>query len=517
MKRFRLFLALLLATAGPVFMFWLMHHGINYQDEPYMMLNAAEYAHTPLAPLSTWMGHLWSMVFGYNLLNLRILSAIYISLSMALPCILLYRRTRCADISLALFGIGCAWLALVPSKSFLWGWDSLSTLMLVNASCLCISYLHRPTISKAVLLGLCMALAVMARVPNVAGVGVVLAVLIHSAPQGQKLRFPLTFLMPFCAAIIICLLVIYGSISGYIDAMSENMISGHGVDYLLAGYARTAMALVLFSCYVGAILMIAVMLPTWFAAGVVTLALALVSQLPEFPFFATPCYLSLGLLTVGLIYMRRNIALVLCLAAMALCATAGSDLGLEKTITLQFIPLLISEAMPNSRRPLIMTTAATFAITLWASIPVQAEASFEDCGFGHTTELVTDTPYAGIYTTPERKSEIQQLDSIISSWELSGGEVLVIGDCYHFGAQLLSRAPRPAPIRHVYLIDYTTYVPTVDSLLQAADRHNQLVIATRPFDWRYPESATDRFPSLSSRPAISTLQFDVFYPMNSGI
>lgn len=409
------------------------------------MLNTEDYAQTPLAPLSMWIGHLWSGIFGYNLLNLRILSAIYIALSMVLPCVLLYRRTQMADISLALFGIGCAWLALVPSKSFLWGWDSLSTLILMATTCLCISYLHRASIAKTVMLGLCAAMAVLARVPNVVAAAVVLALIAYSTPRGQKLKASLIFSVVLLVALIACVIAFYGSIQAYIDTLTANTISGHSVGYLFDGYLRTTTAWMQFTCLVGAILIFATIFPTIPAVGAVTILLALVTNLPEFPFFATPCYMSLGLLTCALIYVRPHRAVVIFLAAMAISATAGSDLGLEKTITLQMLPLVLSLLAPEQRKPLILTTLATFTIALWTNLPVQAESSFEDRGFLRTTSLVTTTPYSGIYTTPERNSEIQQLDSIIAAWERTGGRVLVIGDCFHYGAQLLSQTPQPHP------------------------------------------------------------------------
>ncbi len=515
MKRFRFFLSLLLAAAGPVFMFRLMRHGINYQDEPYQMLNALEYTSTPLAPLSAWVGHLWSLAFGYNLLSFRAFAAITAVLAMALPCVMLYRRTGKPDLSLATFGCGCAWLALVPAKSFLYGWDNLSTLAIVAAACLCVSYLSRATIARSILIGLCCGVAVGARIPNIAVVAVAGTIVVYFAPDGRKTCHFLAFAGACALCVAAWVIAIHASVSNYAGCLSSNIITGHNLLYLLHGYEHTIQIAVQFTCYAGAIVILACIVHGWGAMIVAATVLALGSRMPDFPAFYTPGFLSLGLLAAALVYLRKHKSPVIIISSFALCATAGSDLGLEKVITVQFIPVLFAVSTLRQRDVLLRASAVISAICFYASIQIQAETSFEDPGFRHTTVRVDSTPFSGICTTPERAAEIQELERIISSWQAKGGEVLVIGDCFHFAPQLIALTPRPAPIRHVYLIDYTTYVPVVDSLLQKANRLNQLVIATRPFDWRYPESATQRFPSLLCRRAVSTPQFDVFYPTDS--
>lgn len=516
MKPLRLALSLLLAVAGVGAMLWLMRHGINYQDEPYQMLNAAEYLHSPMAPLSAWLGHAWSSLFGFTLLNFRILAVICAILSVAVPSAFLYRRTRMSNLSIAVFGAGTLWLALVPAKSYLYGWDSLSTLLLVVVMLLCVSYLQRPSAKLATLLGIAVALATLARIPNVAAIPVVAAAILlgRGSAKNKALRLA-AFLAVFAAVGLACLTAIYCSPSAYFASFGENVISGHSFPYLVDGYLRTLIPALRFSALALAILLCAKVFPGIGSMAVVAIVLAFGATLPSFPLATTANFLSLGLLTAVIILSDVRAAKVVLIVLLSLCATAGSDMGFEKVITIQAVVILAALSGSKTRRAVFLGGSVMLALSLWVEIPAQRELAFEDKGFARTTVRVASTPFAGVFTTSEKATEIQAIDSLVVSWHDRGGRVLVVGDCFRFAADLISGEPRFPATRHVYLLDSPEYFSEVSDALSATGPSAKplMVIASRPFDWRFPDiEAHDRFPVLRSCRRTLTDSFTIYYP-----
>lgn len=515
MKALRVILALITALCGAALPLWLMRHGINYQDEPYQMLNAAEYLHSPLAPLTAWSGHLWSSWFGFNLLAFRTFAVICMLLSVAIPAGYMYRCTRRADVSLAAFGIASLWLAMMPAKGYLYSWDCLSWLFIVAIMVLCVSYLRQPGAGKAVWIGVGVALAALARVPNAVCLAVALPVVAVYAPKGRKIRYSLLSAGAFAFVAIICIFGIYGSPVAYIESLRENIITGHGLRYLLEGYERSYRGLLQFSAFAGAILLATRMAPGVGSMAVLCVTLIPGCTLPTFPLATTSMFMSIGLLVAALVLSRVGWRVGIIVGALAFCATVGSDLGFEKIITLQAVILLGALCHPRRRKAGMLGAAVMLVLVMMTEIPAQKERGFEDAGFGHTSALVTSTPFAGVFTTPERAAEISRLDSVITDWHTRGGEVLVLGDCFHYAVDLISGEPRPASLRHVYLIDYQNYYSKVQKLIETRtpDSPPLLIITSRPLDWRYPDVSTAaRLPILTDLPTLPpTPSFDLFF------
>lgn len=488
----RLIFAGLIAIAGVAMPLWLMRHGINYQDEPYQMLNAAEYGSTPFAPGSALAGYIWSSIFGFNLLSFRVLSVICMLGSMAIPAIYLYRRGGGLSTALAVFGVGAMWITLIPAKGYLYSWDSLSTLCLSATAVASLSYANRPSMAKAVAIGCLAALATLARVPDAAVILVGIFVVTKFAPKEHRRTYLPICILVFIITFGLIALIIFLSQGQPPGSLPDNIITGHSTDMLLAGYERTFIPAVEFSILSCTVVLCMRLLPNWVAAFLLTAALIAGCQLPIFPLATTANFLSIGLLVASLIiyrYPRWSAAIVV---MIALCATCGSDMGFEKVITLQSVILLSAELSPERRKSLLLAGGVMYAVVAWVEVPAQGERTFEDQGFCHTTHLVTSTPFAGVYTTEERAGEITKIDSIAKDWQARGGDILVIGDCFRYGANLAGGVHRLPAIRHAYLIDTNEYFRSVNSYINAhvnpnnSPQHELMVISSRPFDWRQP-------------------------------
>lgn len=515
MKALRLILSSLLAIAGVVVPFWLMHHGINYQDEPYQMLNALEWAETPVAPLSALAGWLWSKAFGFTLLAFRSFAVICTLLSVALAAAVLYRRTHRLDYTLAAFGAGALALAWVPSKCYLYGWDSLSILLVTAVMVAIAAYMRRPSWIRACGLGFLAALATLSRLPDAAVMLPALAAIIVSGNARKRLT---VCIGTYAIVLIFCICAIYGTPGAYFTSLSENMISGHDLAYIMQGYQRTLSATLHFTLLAGGIVMFFRILSSLGAFVIACIVLLSGLVFPPYPLATVANFLSLGCLLAFSAYCtvsgkKQSNILVAVVLVTAFCATVGSDMGFEKVITVQAVILLIAEAPDRVRRSLMLAAATMFVIVLRVEVPRQRERTFEDKGYGYTATQVTVSPFRGVYTTKLKAFEAEYLQSVTDEWQKQGGEVVVLGDCFHYAVDLIAGHKRPDKLRHYYLIDNPGYFAEAAKLIPEATVGNVMVITSRPFDWRYSGiEATDHFPALRRYRATYTPCFTIYTP-----
>ncbi len=505
----QLALSLMLAAAGPALLLWLMRHGVNYQDEPYQMLNALEWRCVPLAPLSAWVGNAWASIFGFTLISMRSLAVDCALASAAAASAWFYVRRQSLSGALALFGFTTAIFALSPWLSYLYGWDCLSTLSLVLLAIALLEYLRHPGIVMAIVIGAILGLASLMRLPNaVAALPCVIVVAWTGNRRWSRVGAMLTVAI---SVTLVLILIMYGSVGEYLAVLRSNIITGHTFAELLAGYGiglteylrigALVAALFAASCLVGRIFAPAVM---WTLAAAIGVAAGMMIP-SEFVWPGVVAHAaSLWCLVAALIMIRRPGAVVFAIASMALVATAGADMGLTKVMSAPMLALALAYAAPVDLRRFAPALAAVLAMCAVAELRSQSVRSFEDEGYGHTTVLLSSTPLAGVCTTPERAAEIQTLDSLITAVHAQGGEVVAAGDCYRYAIDLLSRRPRPAAMRHAYLIDYPTYIPALMQVLAEAPQVS-VVIATRPFDWRSTLPASNPASQVPDTAAITAL------------
>lgn len=115
--------ALLMIVAGLLLPYiGLGHIGSILGDECYQALCVRSYENAPLAMLSFYTGHVWTTIFGEGILQLRVLMVLCYQISVALPCIYLYRVSRRPLLSAFMFmmlSVGSRMTVLQ-----LYGWDA---------------------------------------------------------------------------------------------------------------------------------------------------------------------------------------------------------------------------------------------------------------------------------------------------------------------------------------------------------------------------------------------------------
>ena len=504
------------ACAGPALMLWLMRHGVNYQDEPYQMLNALEWRSAPLAPLSAWLGHMWADTFGFTLLSMRALAAACALLSAAAASALYGLRSRCPLYAVGLFGVTTILMALSPWLSYLYGWDAQSSLCLTLLAIALLRHLQAPGVLTAAAVGIMLAAAALARVPN--AVAIVPALALLAWPRGRRMAWAVTAVLTACAVALAAICAMYGSPAAYAAALRDNVITGHSLAQLLRGYGAWLSDFASVGALTVAVLAACRMISRGVASRMAWLLVALAGALAgtvTMGHLTEPGHVvhAAAIVCLAILLCRSvSVASALVIAAVALVASAGSDMGLVKMLCVPLLPLAMAYVPQQRSRAATLALVAVTAMCAVAELTLQADHAFEDRGFRHTTVTLTSTPLAGVRTTAERAAEIHALDSVITSVRQSGAEVLAAGDCYRYVVDLLARRPRPAAMRHAYLIDYPSYIPALRQCLTEAPA-GSVAIVTRPFDWRISLPAHSPGALAVDTTAIRSLSIDYLRPV----
>lgn len=217
-------------------------YGLSYvcNDESYQYLSVLHYKESPVAPLSFYIGHLWSLLFGHTVLSMRMLQVVMQIAAIGLGAVYFYRRTRDSRVASVLFAT-----LLTASKFWsmnIYGWDVGSYPFIMLCLLAAIRYYHRPTMTAVLFLAFSFALMCLSRVTLLAGLPFVAGLVVWRC-RG-RVRACVAQLL--CAAVLGLIIVaavlslIYGSVGAYTDVcIPDNIVNGHiGKSALLRFYSR---------------------------------------------------------------------------------------------------------------------------------------------------------------------------------------------------------------------------------------------------------------------------------------
>lgn len=361
-------------AAGCVTMFMLIDCGIPGGDETYQTICVRDYLESPLGLLTYRIGHWWTDLFGFTVLNLRILTSIELILASAVTSGWLYHRTRDLRLASALFLLSC--IMLRAGAHYLYNWDTGTYLFDAVALCLLMSVFSRPTSAKCLLLGAVIALMTLGRATSgiflpVATTLVYIAVRKtgkpgHAATAG--LRMAAMIVIGWAVCILALTTAVCGSPKAYLDSFSEQtVVTGHNpvkdIHSLWGRFAEMMLALpdkwffgvicILLAAVLPAVsrrrnrilillpwLMICLLTSYWHARSTPTISYRLGLDTP----------LGLGLLLavpVYRLYDRRAKFSGLCGLRLWACGLAmvsysfGSDAYFERMITAFTLPVIV--------------------------------------------------------------------------------------------------------------------------------------------------------------------------------
>lgn len=214
---------------------------VQNQDECYMALCCRYYTDQPMAMLTFYVGWLWMQLFGDQVISLRLLATLCYFLATFFPVYYFYRRTR--NLNWAVFIASVVLVVIECTQIKFYGWDAGVYVYESALLTLCMFYIDNPSKKKGILMGMVLALMVLARVPSgVLGIPAVLWCAVAGARRrgynaawiwGIVLRGMVTFVVT--AVLVMC--VMKGSPIAYLQSwVPDNIITGHGFRDMRYGY-----------------------------------------------------------------------------------------------------------------------------------------------------------------------------------------------------------------------------------------------------------------------------------------
>lgn len=202
------------------------------KDESYQTWAMLNWESSRLAPLSYWIGYKWMSVFGFKVINLRILTTIIGSLAVATSAVYSYFRTRNIFFCGFLLMLG-AWVWRADAF-MLYNWDSGSYLFDCLGLICAVEYFRHPSMKKIALCGTSCALMALGRLPS--GIIVPLMCVLmfcHGEKHGISIRNNLYQIAVYCISFSIVfiglLCLMYGNPLEYVNTINQGRVSGHSL------------------------------------------------------------------------------------------------------------------------------------------------------------------------------------------------------------------------------------------------------------------------------------------------
>lgn len=354
-----LLLALLVVAAVPGFRFMTMVLSIT--DEPYQALNAMTPACQPFAPLSAWLIHAFGEIAGYNLLGIRIFAWSWQVLGVLLGIVAAYMLSRKLNLSLAAGVVAMLTLSLCHYGERYAGWSTFSatSMPLVFISLIC--YMRRPEAATAASVGLACSFATLLRLPSVACIVVVAAVLIFYRPgftltRRQRAVHGGIMAGAFLASALLVLILIYGSLPQFFSAIAENRIGSHGLrDMVSSLITLSKPTFTIFFVIMGIAGFVAVIfrdirrhiVRLMAVVGLLIISYYALRVVMQFEFARAILKVSFLTLAGSLLYIRRHQPMDLlhtalwAMAGLSLSAAVGSNMTLLETVVFPFVPAIL--------------------------------------------------------------------------------------------------------------------------------------------------------------------------------
>lgn len=200
------------------------------KDELFQYICVRRYNESPLGILVFWLGHVWTDIFGFSILNLRILHSIEMIITMGITSGFLYVHIRNIRLAGVMFLLGC--ILLRVSNFYIYNWDTGSFIFDAITLCILISSLARPSYIKFFILGVSIALITLGRLPS--GIFLPVAIIItcislrNSSFRLTPAKASFLILLGWIMTMILLLWVILGNPIKYTQLFLEgNIVSGH--------------------------------------------------------------------------------------------------------------------------------------------------------------------------------------------------------------------------------------------------------------------------------------------------
>lgn len=202
-----------------------------WEDEIFQAICVQRYSEAPLGLLVFYIGHLWTDILGFTILNLRLLVSLESILAISVTTCFLYQMTRNLPLSGFAFLLGSLLMKIAAFP--LYNWDSGLYLFDAITICFLICIIDKPSKGKCIWLGVLIGIITLGRTPSVILLPLSIIIICMAHLQNIKQRSDVIcncvmVLVGWSACILFLTYIILGNPNAYVNAFIDgNVISGH--------------------------------------------------------------------------------------------------------------------------------------------------------------------------------------------------------------------------------------------------------------------------------------------------
>lgn len=433
-----LFLALCIITP-----YILAHIGINFTDEPYQILLAANLHNAPFSFLTSILARWWGDNFGWEILSMRYFAITMQLIPFLIGCYVMWRNLK--RFTLCTFISGMCILLMNGMFNFtLMGWDATSNGCITCIGIILFFYCRKSTFLRVVLLGLFSGMTICMRLPNVVIIPIVISVIGISTMKTREMKTilgqELVYLMTLLIIVVATIMYSYESIPKYIESVQSNQITAHSAkdmleDWIgLINYVLPFVIILLFGLItIKFAYSYSSRHSTWFTSMVCIGWLLVFFEL-WWLYIGIDNYLLINHLSYAFFVVltaltvfkyakasflniqEGSIVIISCigLLCLSLVSGVGSNCGINKILALNFIPLIMVYLMPVISRPFYWFCGLFLTIICPTLCVHKWSRSYHDVGI-HRAEYKCDAvkQYKGLYTSEDQMKFLIQLNEIV--------------------------------------------------------------------------------------------------------
>lgn len=247
-QRFELFIGALICVIGLVSPYYYAQYGAFFCDEPYQILVAKNYLHSPMTFISGALSNLWGKLFGFGLLTMRYYSVTIQLASLVLGCIYLYIKIKRLAVVLLISGI-CGFLMNTNLITYAVGWDATSMGLITCTALSLLCYQDKPSWLRLLILCGISTFAIFSRIPNVVIFPIisifVFSIITEKNHYKQGLRIALTYVCAVLFLSVVLIDVFYGSLSNYVEMTKTNTVSNHSFRMMILAYVEDGIKVII--------------------------------------------------------------------------------------------------------------------------------------------------------------------------------------------------------------------------------------------------------------------------------
>lgn len=430
--------------------FLLAPYSINVFDEPYQIINSLDWKNAAYSPLSSWLGNLFGSSAGWNYLNFRYLSTSLHFVTILICAIYSLRISVHANRIIIISWFATLYMLLDRTSHYLYGWDNWTELGVAACIIAFLSYYRAPKFWKLTVLCFLLAITSLLRLPNIIILILGSALLgLHTYFTGQRslLRSFIISLSFILVALIVAGLIIvllFGSIPGFLNVLTENPISEHSLGEMVFPQFKQFLLCIFYS------------LLTFFSYAflkkygvtnkfILFLSISVLTAI----FFLSLTFntgfnygssnrgcIGINLLLFSVLFVKtykenqRFLLLILTTVfILSWVPSFGSNGGFIKCLAWPVLPILISlDKRHKITKPQKITAGVWIAAFFFFNIFALYQPSFLDESVTSLSHKIqdTNTVYDGMITSEERANLISEVASQSKPYIENGYKVLVL-------------------------------------------------------------------------------------------